>query len=295
MRATTRTSALSQLVAAAGLASIPALAVASIACSGGGPDRASDENVAPATVALLDPANVGIRFVDLTHALSPDSIYWTTGSPFEHQRLDWGLNDEGDWYAAAAFSSPEHLGTHMDAPIHFAEGGWTAATVPVERLIAPGVLIDISGRAAADPDATLQPDDLSAWESEHGAIPEGAVVVVRTGWSNRWPDWNEYYGSPTPADVTSLHFPGVSQAAAAALVERRIAGVGIDTASIDPGPSQRFEAHRILAPANIFNLENLTNLGELPASGFAVIALPMKISDGTGGPTRVVAALPPSD
>ncbi|MFQ5744050.1 MAG: cyclase family protein [Acidobacteriota bacterium] len=278
---------------------LAAMACLALACGGGGvgenaTNLGSTASTTPMTAATLQrlAASDGVRLVDLTYPLSPDSLYWPTGSPFEHQILDWGINDKGYWYASAAFSSPEHLGTHLDAPIHFAEHGWTAAEIPIDRLFAAGVLVDISARSAEDADATLQPDDLTAWEAEHGPIPAEAAVIVRTGWAAKWPDWNEYYGSPTPKDVSTLHFPGVSVAAARALVERRAAAVGIDTASIDPGISTDFEAHQVLSAGSIFNLENLTRIDELPASGFVVVALPMKIAKGTGGPTRVVALLP---
>jgi kynurenine formamidase len=254
---------------------------------------------APRPAAELDVLGVAemfdsgdVELVDLTHPLSPDGLYWPTGSPFIHERLDWGLNEAGQWYAAARFSSPEHLGTHLDAPIHFAEGGWTSAEIPIERLFAPAVVIDISDKAASDPDATLDPADIAAFEGRHGEIAGRSIVVVRSGWAGRWPDWNAYYGSETPTDVATLHFPGVSAAAAEVLASRGIAGIGIDTASIDRGPSTAFEAHRVLAAANIFNLENLTNVDGLPEAGFAIVALPMKIEGGTGGPTRVVAVVP---
>lgn len=240
------------------------------------------------SIAALSTGDAG-RLVDLTHPLSPDSLYWPTGAPFEHEQIGWSVNDAGYWYASGAFSSPEHLGTHLDAPIHFAEGGWTAAQIPPDRLVGAGVLIDITANAATDPDATLTVGDISAWEAAHGPIPAEAIVVVRTGWATRWPSWEEYYGTATPMDVATLHFPGVSSEAAAALASRGVAGVGIDTASIDPGADATFPAHRTLAARNIFNLENLTNINGLPESGFVVLAFPMKIADGSGGPARVVA------
>lgn len=232
-----------------------------------------------------------VELVDLTYPLSPDSIYWPTGSAFEHEQLDWGTSEGGYWYASAAFSSPEHLGTHLDAPIHFGENRWTSTDIPLERLFARGIVIDITDKANTDADATLAPEDIEAWERRNGAIPAGSMVIVRSGWASRWPDWNAYYGSETPEDVATLHFPGVSPEAARALLDRGIFGVGIDTASIDPGISSTFEAHQVLAAANIFNLENLTNVNGLPETGFGVIALPMKIEGGTGGPTRVVAVV----
>jgi kynurenine formamidase len=199
------------------------------------------------------------------------------------------MSEGGYWYASAAFSSPEHLGTHLDAPIHFGENGWANADIPIERLFAHGVVIDITRKSNASADATLSVDDIEAWEQRNDTLQEGSIVIVRTGWASGWPDWETYYGSSTPTDVATLHFPGISPEAAQALVNRGIFGVGIDTASIDPGNSSTFEAHQILAAANVFNLENLTNVDGLPEAGFDIIALPMKIKDGTGGPARVVA------
>jgi kynurenine formamidase len=233
-----------------------------------------------------------VRIVDLTHPLSPQSLYWPTGSPFEHNRLAWGVNEAGYWYAAAEFSSPEHLGTHLDAPIHFAERGWTTTDIPVERFLAPAAVVDISKRPATNADAALVPRDVTTWEDANGELMPGSILIVRTGWSERWPDWERYYGSTTPKDPATLHFPGVSREAAALLVERGVSGVGIDTASIDPGMSTTFDTHRVLAAANIFSLENLTNLDDLPSTGAVIVALPMKIEGGTGGPARVLAIVP---
>lgn len=277
---------------------LSAVAVLTLGCSASGvagedtaaPEATSTEYVSSLVQRLA--TGDGMHLVDLTYPLSPEGLYWPTGDAFEHEREGWTINEKGYWYASGVFSSPEHLGTHIDAPIHFAEGGLTLAEIPVDNLIGSGVLIDISDRCSTDADATLQPEDLEAWEGQYGAIPTGAVVIVRSGWARFWPDWNAYYGSDTPEDVTTLHFPGISEAAATVLAERGVAGVGIDTASIDPGVSILFEAHQVLGAANVFNLENLTNIESLPAAGFAVIAMPMKIADGTGAPTRVVALIP---
>lgn len=234
----------------------------------------------------------GYELVDLTHPLSPDSLYWPNGSPFEYERQVWGAREDGQWYAMGYFSTPEHLGTHLDAPIHFAENGITNAAIPVEHFFAPAVVVDISARADEDPDTTLQAADIDAWEAEHGAVPEGAIILVRTNWSSRWPDWNAYYGSEDPFDTTTLHFPGVSPEGAARVVESGAVGVGIDTASIDPGNDTAFDAHRVLAEAQLFNLENLMNLDRLPEAGAWIVALPAKIEGGSGAPARVVALVP---
>jgi len=276
------TTIIAAAVAAISIAAAPACAPAT------GQDPAPPTGQQESVLEMLTSDAVGL--IDLTYPLSPDSIYWPTGDPFVHE-YSGGVSEGGYWYASGSFSSPEHLGTHLDAPIHFGPGGWTAAEIPLRRLIAPGVVIDISNRAAQDADAVLVPDDIAAWEQRNGAVPSGSIVVVRTGWASRWPDWNAYYGTETPRDVATLHFPGVSAEAAELLGERGIFGIGIDTASIDPGISTSFEAHQVLAAANVFNLENLTNVRSLPETGFDIIALPMKIEQGTGGPTRVVAVV----
>jgi len=230
--------------------------------------------------------------VDLTYALSEDSLYWPNGSPFEYERQLWGAGEDGKWYAMGYFSTPEHLGTHLDAPIHFAESGWTNAEIPVRRFFAPAVVIDISERAASDADTTLQPADIDGWIEQHGDLPDGAIILVRTGWSAKWPDWSGYYGSADPFDTTTMHFPGVSSAGAERAIATGAVGVGIDTASIDPGNDLAFRAHRVLAEAQLFNLENLMNLHRLPEAGAYVIALPAKIEGGSGAPARVIALVP---
>lgn len=254
------------------------------------PDDAASGTEAAGSAAIAALADATL--VDLTHPLSPDSLYWPNGKPFEYARDLWGLREDGKWYAMGSYATPEHLGTHLDAPIHFAPDVWTAGEIPVDRFFGPAVVIDITERAAADPDTTLQVADIEGWEANHGAVPGGAIVLVRTGWSSHWPDWNAYYGSDDPFDTTTLHFPGVSPEAAAALVQRGVHGVGIDTASIDPGNDTAFDAHRVLATGQLYNLENLTNLDRLPEAGAYVIALPVKIEGGSGGQARVVAVLP---
>jgi kynurenine formamidase len=229
--------------------------------------------------------------VDLTHAFDADTIYWPTSpSGFELKPLHRGLTERGFFYAANAFCSPEHGGTHLDAPLHFAEGKWTNADIPVDRFIGPAVVIDIAAKAASNPDYLLTPDDIQAFEAAHGRINAGAIVLLRTGWSARWPDKKAYLGDDTPGDATHLHFPSFSPEAAALLVnERHVRLIGLDTASVDGGTSKDFLVHRIVAAANASGLENLTNLDQLPPTGAIVIALPMKIAKGSGGPARAVA------
>lgn len=236
----------------------------------------------------------GVRVVDLTHAFDEKTLYWPTSpTTFKLDRLAFGKTEAGFFYASNAFCTPEHGGTHLDAPIHFAEGKRTADQIPPEQLIAPAVVLDVRAKAAADPDYRLTLQDVLAWEEKHGTIPQGAIVLLHTGWSERWPDRKRYLGDDKPGDASNLHFPSYGAEAARALVEqRKVGALGVDTASIDHGPSKDFIVHQIANGANVAGLENVTNLGELPATGAWVIALPMKIAGGSGGPVRIVALVP---
>jgi len=246
----------------------------------------------PAAPPLLDLARALV--VDLTHAFDETTLYWPTSpSTFRLERLHFGPLPAGFFYAANSFCTPEHGGTHLDAPVHFGEGRRTADEVPVRQLIAPAVVIDVAERTAADPDYRLTAADVAAWEARHGRIPPGAIVLLRTGWSARWPDRRRYFGDDKPGDASNLHFPSYGQEAARLLVvQRQVGALGVDTASIDHGPSRDFLVHRLAAAADVPGLENLTNLDRLPPAGAWVIALPMKIRGGSGGPARVVALLP---
>lgn len=234
------------------------------------------------------------RLVDLTHSFDEETIYWPTApSGFELEELHHGPTEAGFFYSAHRFCAPEHGGTHLDAPIHFAEGAQAADEVPLERLVAPAVVLDVSERAAEDPDYRLTPDDVAAFEAEHGPVPEGAIVLLRTGWGERWGDPLRYLGDDTPGDASDLHFPSYGAEAARLLVdERAVAVLGVDTASIDHGPSQDFPVHQVAGPANVPGLENVARLDELPPTGAWVIALPMKIAGGSGGPVRIAALVP---
>jgi kynurenine formamidase len=232
------------------------------------------------------------RLVDLSHPFDERTVYWPTARGFSREHVTGGETPGGWWYAAGEFRAAEHGGTHLDAPIHFSATGESAEEVPLRRLIGPALVIDITARAAGDPDTVLEVADLDAFEARHGRMPPGSIVLVRTGWAARWPDRRRYLGDDTPGDASRLHFPGLGRAAAARLVERQVDAVGIDTASIDPGRSRTFEAHRVLAAANVPVFENLARLGELPATGAHVVALPMKIGGGSGGPLRAIAVLP---
>lgn len=234
------------------------------------------------------------RVIDLSHPYDEETIYWPTSpSAFQLNTLAHGETPGGYFYSANSFCTPEHGGTHMDAPIHFAAGRHTIDEIPVQRLVAPAVVIDVSAMAAKDADYLLSLDDVRRWEDRHGEIPAQAIVVMRTGWEQRWGDRKAYLGDDTPGDASNLHFPSFGAEAAEFLVkERAIVGIGVDTASIDNGASKDFRVHRITAEANVYGLENLMNLDQLPARGATLVALPMKIAGGSGAPVRVIALLP---
>jgi len=253
-------------------------------------------------VALLiwsDPAEP-IRFpsgtwVDLTHAFDTDTVYWPTAGGFELTVDAAGMTEKGYYYEANSFKAAEHGGTHLDAPIHFAEGRWTADVIPLDRLMGPAVMIDVSAKALKDRDYQVSVADFEAWEAQHGRLPDDIIVLLHTGYGKFWPNREKYMGTAErgPQAVAKLHFPGLHPEAAQWLVDRRaIHAIGLDTPSIDYGQSTLFESHRILFEKNIPAFENVANGDQLPPTGAFVLALPMKIKDGSGGPLRLVALVP---
>jgi len=237
----------------------------------------------------------GGALVDLTHSFDERTIFWPTAEPFRLHRDARGMQPGGYYYEANSFQSAEHGGTHLDAPSHFAEGHWHADAIPLERLVGPAVRMDVSEAAANDRDYLVSVGDFARWEATHGRLPDGVIVLLDTGWGKRWPDAERYLGTAErgAGAVAKLHFPGLDPEAARWLVEERaIHAIGIDTASIDAGTSTDFQSHRILFAADVPAFENVANVGELPETGFHVIALPMKIGGGSGGPLRIVAVVP---
>jgi kynurenine formamidase len=246
---------------------------------------------APAAAASFPPGTI----VDLSHGYGEDTVFWPTAEPFNLEVVAAGETDAGYYYAANNFTTSEHGGTHLDAPVHFARGRHTVDEIPLERLIGPAVVVDVSAKASANADYLVTVGDFEAFEATHGRIPDGALLLVRTGFSSRWPDAARYLGTAErgPDAVANLHFPGIDPAAAKWLVaERTIHALGIDTASIDYGQSTLYETHRTLFEANIPGFENLNALDQLPPTGAFVVALPMKIKGGSGGPLRAIAIVP---
>lgn len=250
--------------------------------------NAGDE--APSSLSTLDQLASGkLHLVDLGWPLNDASPYWPAEN-YEPFRLTTIATLEKNGVLSKAFYCPEHLGTHLDAPNHFEKNQPAVDQINPANLFARGVRIDISTQADADADYRLTTGDVDDWEKKHGRIPENAVVLLDTGWARHWNNYPRYKNQDP---MGKLHFPGYSAEAAKFLVtDRQVKGLGIDTLSIDHGPSKDFVVHHIVNGAGRYGLENLTHLDQLPAKGFYIFAAPIKIETGSGGPARVFAILP---
>ena len=228
--------------------------------------------------------------VDLTHTVDRDSPYWpenTPGNPF-HASVTTTYQKDGNF--TRNLCMPEHFGTHLDAPVHYDPDGVSVDRIPVEKFLAPGVVIDVSSAVMSNADYRVGVQVIRNWIEQHGPIPVDAMVFFRTGWSVRWPSQERYMNAD--ADGV-LHFPGLSLEAGRFLLDyAQPFGIGIDTASVDYGPSTDCPVHNLTMSAGIYHLENVANLDRLPATGFNVIALPLKLGGGSGAPARVVALIP---
>ena len=233
------------------------------------------------------------KIVDLTYPFSAETHHWPTAKPFHLEKVAEGRAPEGYWYSSYNYGGSEHVGTHLDAPFHFAEGKWTTEQIPLGRLIGPGIVIDMRRQAEKDADYMVHVNDIRAWEKIHGRVPSDAILLIRSGWGKFWGYRKRYFGTDAPGDTDNLHFPGLSKQAAEFLVkERRVKAVGIDTPSIDHGPSKDFVTHQILGAANLAIFENVAALERVPNKGATVYAIPMKIKGGSGAPLRIFAILP---
>ena len=235
--------------------------------------------------------------IDLSHDYSDQTVFWPTADPFKLEKVADGMTPQGYYYAANNFATSEHGGTHIDAPVHFAKGHRSVDQIPLDQLIGDAIVVDVTAACATQPDYRVTTDDFTAWERTNGQIPDGAIVLLRTGYARFWPDAATYLGTAEHgADaVAKLHFPGLHPDAAKWLAESRsIKAIGLDTASIDYGQSTLFESHRILYEHDIPAFENLAALDRVPVKGAVVVALPMKIKGGSGAPLRAVAIVPSS-
>jgi len=227
------------------------------------------------------------RLLDLSYTISDKLVPWPGDEKFFEAKVHATVEKNG--YFTRSFWMLEHYGTHLDAPAHFPPGKATVDQIPLKQLMGPAVVLDVRAEGTKDADFQLPAASVEAWEKRHGRIPEGAIVLLRTGWASRWPDAQRYRNQDAQG---KMHFPGFSSAAAKLLIERKVSGLGCDTMSIDYGASGDFAVHHLALGAGLYHLENLADLSEMPESGAFLIAAPIKLEGGSGGPVRVFALLP---
>lgn len=240
-------------------------------------------------ITLEDLVSGRARTIDLTYALNPQNAFWP-GENYQPLELKTLATLEKDGVLSKAICLPEHLGTHLDAPNHFEKNQPSVEKLTAQELFGPGVVIDIETQAEQSADYMLTRADIDRWEKQHGPVPPGAIVLLRTGWGRHWNNVSRFQNRDARGQ---LHFPSYSAEAARFLIEdRKARGLGVDNLSIDPGNSKDFPVHHIVNRAGKFGLENVAHLDQLPPRGFYLIVAPMKIETGTGGPTRIWAVLP---
>ena len=235
------------------------------------------------------------KWIDLSYDFSEKTLYWPTANGFKLDTAFHGVTPSGFYYEAYNYCAAEHGGTHLDAPAHFAKGKWSTDQIPLDKLTGEAVVIDVSGNALKNADYLVTIADIEAWEKANGELPDDIIILFRTGYGSFYPDAKKYLGTDERgADaVAKLHFPGIHPDLAAWLVKnRKIKAVGLDVASVDYGQSKDFKTHQVLYEQNIPGFENVANLDKLPVKGAFIIALPMKIKGGSGGPLRIVAIVP---
>ena len=234
----------------------------------------------------------GGQWVDLSYSFSEETLYWPTADRFQFDTAFVGETPAGFYYEAYNYKAAEHGGTHLDAPVHFARGKWSTDQVPLDRLNGEAVVIDVSAKALKNADYQVSVADVEAWENKNGKLPDAVFLFFKTGYGAFYPDAKKYLGTDRrgPEAVSQLHFPGIHPDLAAWLVKNRsVKAVGLDVASVDYGQSTDFKTHRILYEQNICGFENLANLDQVPEKGAWIMALPMKIKNGSGAPLRIVA------
>jgi kynurenine formamidase len=227
------------------------------------------------------------RVLDLAYAISDKLVPWPGDERWFEARVNASV--ERDGYFTRSFWMLELYGTHLDAPMHFPPGPTPVDKIPPRQLFGPAVVVDVQREGAANPDYQLPARAILEWEKRYDKIPQGAIVLLRTGWAARWPDARRYCNQDSAG---RMHFPGFSAEAVQELIKRRINGLGCDTMSVDFGASSDFAVHRLALGAGLYHLENLPDLSELPEAGAFLVVAPIKLEGGSGGPVRVFALLP---
>src|SRR6202012_699700 len=226
------------------------------------------------------------QVIDLTYAINDKLVPWPGDGKFFEAKDNATVAKNGVF--TRSFWMLEHYGTHLDAPIHFPPGTIPVDKIPVKQFFGPAVVIDVQSESAKNADYLLDAAQVEAWESRHGKIPAGAIVLLRTGWASRWPDVKRYRNQDAQG---KMHFPGFSVEAVKLLLDRKVSGLGCDTLSVDYGASSDYPLHHLGLGAGVYNLENLRDLSELPETGAFLIVAPIKLEGGSGGPVRVFALL----
>jgi kynurenine formamidase len=241
------------------------------------------------SLSLSEVVSGRSRIVDLSYPLNAQSLYWP-GERYTPFHIETIATLEKDGVLSKKVTFPEHIGTHLDAPNHFESGAIDVSRIPAAQLFAAGVVINVAPQVEVNPEATLSVLQVEEWERQQGRIPEGAVVLLNTGWGRFWTQPQRYLNR----DLNGrMRFPGFSAEAVRFLIEnRKVKGIGIDTLSIDPGTSKTFPVHHLINKAGKYGLENVANLDQLPPRGFYLIVAPLKVEGGTGGPCRLFALLP---
>ena len=228
------------------------------------------------------------RTLNLSHSISPRMPHWPGDPSTEFEDC---AHTRRDGYYLRRFSMSEHGGTHLVAPASFHPDGRTAEEYPAEELVRPAVVIDVRPQCRADPDYALTVGDLANWESRHPPIPANSIALLLTGWAERWSNPQEYLGID---ENGGLHFPGFSPDAASLLVnEHKAAGLGTDTAGVEPGADGGFAVSRLVLAQPRIVLENLANLHQLPPMGAVLVIGLLRLASGSGSPAAVTALLPP--
>ena len=226
------------------------------------------------------------RVLDLSYAISDKVVPWPGDKDSFEAKVNATVEKNG--YFTRGFRMLEHFGTHLDAPIHFPPGKATVDQIPTRQLFGPAVVLDVRADAAKDDDYLLTVSRVEEWEKKYGRIPEGAIVLLRTGWASRWPDAQRYRNQDAKG---KMHFPGFSVEAVRVFIDRKVSGLGCDTLSADYGASTDFAVHHLSLGAGLYHLENLADLSEVPDSGAFLFVAPIKLEGGSGGPVRVFAIL----
>lgn len=238
--------------------------------------------------SLLEGVSTGkTRVLDLSYAINDKLVPWPGDEKFFEAKVNATVEKNG--YYTRSFWMLEHYGTHLDAPVHFPPGKATVEQIPTKNFFGPAVVLDVRPEAVKDADYRLPVSTIEKWEREHGRVPRGAIVLLRTGWASRWPDATKYRNQDKDG---KMHFPGFSTEAAKMLVERGASGLGCDTLSADYGASEDFSVHHLALGAGLYHLENLSDLSEVPEAGAFLVVAPIKLEGGSGGPVRVFALLP---